>query len=343
MDDLAQQTYRDLSRSSIRLADIEPMIAGQGERNTFVGSFKRLLKVLGADLPYWHLMGVCGAAFRLQVHCNSWRMVSTDITSGFDLAGGLFSAFGLVCERHWVCGDPRRMKALRNRIIANLDNGIPTIGLGLTGEPEYGLVIGSSNRSILLAVDYALPNTSHAVNEDVVWCYFIITERREPLPAGARLLRGFELARTLVTSPRAHSFHLGLDAYDYWYSTLVNPEHHKPLSDDWRTRERNEGNYRILVTLIDARESAARFCEEAAAACPRATDACTALAACYRQMVGMMSPLIDRRVVRPAAQINPAQPWTMHDRRKQARLLMEVREIEARTVPLLDAVAALLR
>ena len=332
---LTLHSFQELSRGGVRFAAVAPLAFGAGEENTFVGAFRRVLQVCGCDVPYWHLMAVCGAAFRLQIHCNSWRPISPDLLCGFELGEALLSAFGFTCEQHWVCGDARRTVPVRQQIIRGLDQGMPSMGLGLTGEPQYGVIVGYSQRNLLLALDYAMRGMPHTINENVVWCYILLARPHPPLSEAARVRQAFTLGHALMTRQRERRFHLGLDAYDYWYGTLTNPMHHQPLKDDWRTKERNDGNYLILVNLIDARAAAARFCQALQDDCPNMSGPLGELADLYRRMVDTLRPLIDKRIVRPNASISPAQPWTMHERRKQARVLMEVKALEEKTIPLL--------
>ncbi len=324
-----------IAQKTVPLDGIEPLRFGEGEENTFVGSFRRLLKVIGMDVPYWYLMSVCGAAFRLQIHRDSWRMNSPDIIAGMDLTPPLFKAFGLTCEREWVCSDPERIKRAKARIVENLQRGWPSVGLSMDGKAYHGLIIGHTSRETLLALDYSIPGMPHAVAEKLVWCYHLATSLKAPMEKPRQVAQAFALARELVGARRSKTFHLGLDAYDYWYNTLTNPAHHDPYEDDWRARERNDGNYWIYVNLLDARKCAAKFCAEMADEFARLAEPLGSLASLYSAMTAKLQPLLDRRLIRPGREIHRARPWTNYDRRKQALCLMEVKALEERTIPLL--------
>jgi hypothetical protein len=309
---------------------------GAGEEHSFVAAFRRLLLALGRVPPYWYLMAVSGAAFRLQIHCNGWRMNSTDVMCGFDLTGHLCRAFGVQAERVWVCGEEQRMRALRTRILDNLQRGWPTIGLGMDGRALHGLIIGAITNEHLVALDYSVRGHAQEVLQKMVWCYHLVTAVDPPRPEAEHIQQAFALAREVMTTPRAASFHLGLDAYDYWHATLVNPEHHNPLANDWRAHERNDGNYWLCCALVDARRSAATFCRWIAARQPAVAHLALALADQYTNVADAVQPLVDRQVVRPDAQISAARPWTMHDRRKQVLALDYAREREVRALALLQ-------
>jgi hypothetical protein len=237
-----------------------------------------------------------------------------------------------------VCGNHERILSARTRIVECLRNGLPIIGLGMEGRTYHGLVTGLTYDGKLLALDYSAPGQLHEVVETLVWCYHIPTAVSEPLPRQRQIQQAFRLALTLATTSRERSFHLGLDAYDYWYSTLSNPEHHNPYTDDWRVRERNEGNFWIYSNLIDARACAAQFCDAVAPELPTCAAHVRRLADIYRRIVELLAPLLARKTIRRDRDISPARPWTMHDRRKQAKLLRSARTLEDTCVPLLEQI-----
>ena len=307
---------------------VPPLKFGAGEENTFIGSFRRVLACMGRQTSYAWLMGISGAAFRLQIHCNGWHAVATDLISGFDLTATLYEACGVSCDRLWICGNRLKMAGANARIAANIRSGIPSLGLGMDGRSWHGVVIGASSGTCLTALDYSIPSSSHEVLEKLVWCYHVVHSQGAPLPPASQVCHTFSIARTLMTTNRVHSFHLGLDAYDYWCATLTNPDHHDAQSNDWRARERNDGNYWLLVTLIDARKSAATFCRDAVVLMPDMARDLRALASLYDAIADTLQPLLDKRTVRPARQISKSWPWTMHDRRKQALFLSTCKGLE---------------
>ncbi len=321
-----------IAKTSVSLENITPLQFGAGEENTFVASYRRLLQITGIEVPYWYLMGVSGAAFRLQIHCNSWRMNSPDILTGFSLTKYLFNAFGFECECEWVCSNPEKIKSAHEKILANIKHGVPSIGLSLDGKAYHGLVIGYTLRDKLLAIDYSIPGIAHAVAEKLVWCYHIPTKKKEPMSKERHFKQAFSLAKELYTVQRKKTFHLGLDAYDYWYGTLTNPSHHDPYKDDWLTIERNNGNHWIFVNLIDSKKCAAKYCLEMSKEFPDFAAELEKLAALYDSMTELLQPLLDRQIVRPHKNINPARPWTKYERRKQALKLMEVKELEEKAL-----------
>ena len=339
--DFADNPFAD---TSIQLEGIQPLAFDKGEDNTFISCFRRYLVACHEDLPYWLLMAISGAAFRLQIHYSGWRLISIDAACGFNLLPDLYTLLGHKLEERWICASRERNAAVKPEILKSLERKIPVIGLGLDGFSRYGLVTGMRPGGILIAQDYSLTFYPHPVSEEMVWCYFLgEKDKRKRRPQKKALFKkGFQKALEFYRITRAKGYYVGQMAFDYWYSTLVNPQHHDPLSEDWRARERNEGNYQILKDLLHSRAMAAQFCRETASAFPETETFALALSEGYETIVEEIKPFFERHIVRPAAHINRGRPWTLRERRQQAKALRRISDIELRLQPLLEATLALL-
>ncbi|MBO7543803.1 hypothetical protein J6T93_07875 [bacterium] len=336
IQDLTNDPFADVSE---QIKDIEPLCFDKGEDNTFIACFRRYLLSCGETLPYWLLMAISGAAFRLQIHYAGWRLVSLDAACGQNLLPNLYDLLGHELSERWICANRERNEAAKFEILDHLREGRPVIGLGLDGYARYGLVTGIRPGGILIAQDYSLSFYPHPVSEEMVWCYFLGSKKEsKKLPDEKELfIAGFRQALKMAKLERVHGYYLGQTAYDYWYATLVNPMHHDPMNQDWRAQERNEGNYQLLKDLMHSRFQAARFCREAAIAFPECETFALACAGCYDGIVEEIKPFFDRRIVRPASHINIGRPWTLRERRQQAKALRRVADIEMRLMPLLEA------
>jgi len=321
--------------TNIFFKNVEPLKFGENEVNTFAASFQRMLKCLDRDVPYWYIMAVSGAAFRLQIHYNSWRMVSADPISGFELTGNFGKAFGISLEQVWTCGIREKVKKANAEIRKTLQQGKPVIGLGMDGRNYHGLIVGSTPNEKLLAFDCSIPGIPHAVAENLVWCYHLVSKIKSAPDKFKQFKQAMKLALKLAETKRFKSFHIGLDAYDYWYSILTNPTHYDPYGNNWQILEKNDGNYWVFINLYDARKAAAKFCETAAGDFPELSEKLNFLSSLYNEMVLKLKPLLDRKIVRPGKHINQGRPWTIFERRKQAKCLMEVKALEEKSIPVL--------
>ena len=331
--------FTDDTGTNVFFKNVEPLKFGTDEVNTFAAAFQRLLKCIGHDVPYWYIMAVSGAAFRLQIHHNSWRMVSADVVSGFELIDNFQKSFGIKLKQVWTCGIKEKIKKANADIRKSVQQKIPVIGLGMDGRNYHGLVVGNTRNEKLLALDFSLPGIPHAVTEDLVWCYHIISEIKNPLDKVEQFKQAINLALKLAETKKCKSFHIGQAAYNYWYSLLTNPDHYNPYENGWQVREKNDGNHWIFINLYDARKSAAKFCEAAAEEFTDFSAELKLLSSVYNEMVLKLKQLIDKKVVRAAKHINAGRPWTNFERRKQAKCLVEVKELEMKTIPVLRKIS----
>ncbi len=67
---------------------------GKGQENTFMGALAAVMQSIGEDVSYDYLMGVSGAAFRLQIHQPDWCPSAPDAGCGFNCAGAATEALG---------------------------------------------------------------------------------------------------------------------------------------------------------------------------------------------------------------------------------------------------------
>lgn len=317
------------------LEKIEPFAIGKGEDNSFVAAFRRILACTGCDIPYWKLMAWSGAAFRLQIHRNSWRMNSIDLITGYDLSDSLAKICGVTFERYWVCGNKEKIEIAKQKACKSLEKGIPVIGLGTDGKAFHSLVLGITSRDKLMAITASIPATPHAVSEKSVWCYHYMHGTPCAPEEKHVVYKAICTACDLLKTTRSGTFHIGLNAYEYWQSTLVNPMHHDPYDNDWRAHERNDGNYWLLITLYDARKCAARFFHYAACLFPHISDDFHTIGNLYDSIVEEIEPLLEKKRVRPDKEISRARPWTQRDRRIQAGILGKARKYEEKLIPLL--------
>ena len=338
---LANDPFADVNE---QIKDIEPLVFDKGEDNTFIACFKRYLSACGDNFPYYLLMAVSGAAFRLQIHYAGWRLVSLDAACGQNLLPFLYEQTGHTFEERWICASRERHEAVKYEILEHLKEKRPVIGLGLDGYARYGLVTGIRPGGILIAQDYSLSFYPHPVSEEMVWCYFMGKKDRQKKPTAEKdlYIAGFRQALKMARLERVHGYYLGQTAYAYWYATLVNPQHHDPMSQDWRAQERNEGNYQLMKDLLHSRTQAALFCRETALNYPETATFAEAAATCFDAMTEEIRPFLDRHIVRPAAHINQARPWTLRERRQQAKALQRVSDIELKAIPLLEAALTIL-
>ena len=130
------------SDDKIYIDNFPPLEWGKNTDNSFIRSAQLTLNSLGENYTYDFLMGISGAAFRLHFHpdfCPS----SGDSTTGFDVSRVLFNSLGYKCELHSINDNSfDDIKDLYQKIIAQINHGIPVIAINLKVCPEWGIITG---------------------------------------------------------------------------------------------------------------------------------------------------------------------------------------------------------
>lgn len=155
---------------------------GENTDNSFIRSTQLSLNALGENYSYTYLMGISGAAFRL--HFNpDWCPSSADATTGFDVSSVLFKSLGYQCALDRI--DDTRftdIQSLYQRIIAQINIGIPIIAINLKVSPEWGIITGYlKNRPGLLCRTYFDESDEYSYAEHAPWLSFFIGEKGNPL------------------------------------------------------------------------------------------------------------------------------------------------------------------
>ncbi len=112
---------------------------GAGDReNTVIASLAGAMRVMGEDYSYADLMGISGAAFRLQFHQPEWCPSSPHADCGFPCGETAANALPYEFVNHWVRKDPDLFEKARSAAVASIDAGLPAI----ISSQETGLILG---------------------------------------------------------------------------------------------------------------------------------------------------------------------------------------------------------
>ena len=210
--------------------------ADEGCGCEFAMALVSALEALGDSVPYHHVMGVTGAAFRLTVHCNPWdpgsysaRAMAPDpaapIRRAFEAVGRAYT----LCEMSSEGDDAARIKT-------SIDIGLPVLAHGVVGPSDCSIVTGYDEDGAVLmgwstyqdipfdhdeapdATGYFRKHGWHANTRG----YILLGDRvnRRPLPAVHR--DALELAVHLVRQREVNGNPAGLGAYGYWADALLD-------------------------------------------------------------------------------------------------------------------------
>jgi hypothetical protein len=309
-----------------------------GHPNTVFKSMAIAFQAIGADVTYVDLMGISGAAFRVQVG-NNFCPSSPHPHLGFqcdsraqEALGYGFALYG--CERDDEAGVTRVKKA----VVASIDRGWPV----LMDEEETGLVVGYTNggKDLLVRDPYSKKGDAPTRLEEWSWGFAVIAKMphrasRESIVNSLKV--AVKMAR--VEERLEHGYACGFAAYERWISELIdetivagsNPEGEALIL----------GNAHIYYCLVDARRCASAYLEGTQGEfSDELTRHLLGAAALYREIAAKLDTGWDN--VPWPWKLRSVSDWTMQHRRNQASLLADVLVLERQAVIELENAVALL-
>jgi hypothetical protein len=285
------------SYPSRAILDGVPKIGYHKHLCPFLGSLFACLTYLGDPPDYDFVMGVSGAAFR--------RFWNRDDGGNVDLMylspaapRRAFEALGYEYEQTPSTGKSAMLDAIKPSIAA----GRPVLAFGIIGPPECGIVAGyDRDGNVLLGYSYFQDPSIQGYYERDDWfdraefggagigCIAIGERRarpteRETLPSA--LEWAIDLARTPRRPGRAAETHLsGLAAYTGWADALEVDADYLDNAESRQLRAMVHGDQ---ATMLEERNSAARYLRAMADVAPEAAEPLRAAAALYEQVAGEM-------------------------------------------------------
>jgi hypothetical protein len=215
---------------------------GTWELCPFPSSLKACLEYLGERHGYDFLLGATGAAFRLLWNSHEWDGGNVDLrvmyADPYEAFRRGFTATGYAFEimEHVDDAGEATERAFRARIVQNIAEGRPIIGLGVIGPPEACVIAGYGEDGEVL-VGWNFFQTVPAFNAGVEFesgGYFrkrawfedtrgllLIGARQAELPLHDIYLATLRGAVEVVCTPAVHQRHNGLSAYQAWAADLL--------------------------------------------------------------------------------------------------------------------------
>jgi hypothetical protein len=225
--------------------------------NTVFKSTAIALQAMGEDVSYEFLMGISGAAFRVQLH-EEWCPNSPHPDCGFDCTAVAMETTRLgVISYSCKKKDNKQPEQIIESIVEHINNGQPV----LMGSEETGLVVGYVNdeagKKLLIREPYSNKGDKPEVLKGWPWAFAVITKGPRKMDKGDSvdsLKRAIELAHT----QKVGKYVCGFAAYERWISDLLNDSKMKKLKGH-NEPEISNANAHIYYCLIDARECAAKY------------------------------------------------------------------------------------
>jgi len=229
---------------------------GENSDNSFIRSAQLSLNALGEDYSYEFLMGISGAAFRL--HFNpDWCPSSADSTTGFDVSKVLFKSLGYKSELHSIDDNNfDDIKSLYQKIIAQINLGIPIIAINLKVCPEWGIISGYlKDKPGILCRTYFDKTEEYSLAEHAPWLSFFIGEKEKAINDNELFINSLKIAVELAKTDKFEEYKSGYSAFKKWIEEL------KKQSEAIKTFvfKEYEINLTIFNSLLDSRKAAVSY------------------------------------------------------------------------------------
>lgn len=245
------------SPNSARLDGLSPIRGfAQGRDCTFIHCLELVLEGLGRPVNYDDLMGYSGMAFRMQFRVDRWDAGNPDPLVGESCLDPLFASIGWEYDVRVVRRDEISLAAaLRGEIKRNIDRGMPVLAANIIRPEDWGIIVGYRPDQEWLCRSY----NGGALSTDRVsngWPTAVVFLTKRQVPRGRRenITASIRRAVELFNRRQSGRHALGARAFEIWSQSL------RSTGD----RSYIHPNVWTYVSLIDARESAARYLRVAA-------------------------------------------------------------------------------
>ncbi len=224
--------------------------------NSFIRSSQLSLNALGENYSYEFLMGISGAAFRLHFNPN-WCPSSADATTGFDVSNVLFRSLGFKSKLCSIDDNSfNDIKSLYQKIISQINLGIPIIAINLKTCPDWGIITGYlKNRPGIVCRTYFDESDKYSLAEHAPWLSFFIGEKGKAMDEEELFKSSLKVAIQLAKTDEFGDYKSGFSAFEKWIEKLKN----HTTSQKPNKFEEYEVNLTIFNILRDSRQAAVRY------------------------------------------------------------------------------------
>ena len=243
---------------------------GKGWECSWGAALTSALQAMGHKTSYEQVMGISGACYRLAFCSPGWDYSSVDGLVAYDYATPAFKAFGYKEERHGHTEKADRA-VHRERMMKEIRNHMPVLGINLRVAPEWGVICGYKNNGadIFCRTKYdadVLRRPDYEKGKDNPYDYlymdnwpFLIsyfTEHNHQTPTNAEnLVASLKVFIDCSKRENRDGYHLGFNAYETWRNDLLDDEWYNKNDDEQFVR-RFSVNQFCTLALFDARKAA---------------------------------------------------------------------------------------
>jgi len=312
--------------------------------NSFIACITGVMTALGEDFSYPYLMGVSGAAFRVQMCYPNWCPSAACAGVGYNCIPGAMAATGY--RLTWIATQRDRKplpegitKALA-AITSSIDRGLPVI---LSGD-EAGLIVGYHADGRRIVRPYNHEKDGYA---DGDWgCDVAVVEPHDvPMDRRTAATNSLRLAVTLAKTERFSNYLSGFAAFEHWIEALLDDSRFAALTpENWFPTAL--GNGYCYPCLWSARLNAEKYLRESADLFDEPIHArLLELATLYQQIHQTLNHTQPEFACTYSLQpwrLKSPVNWTRTLRQKQSNLLREAYAIEQKAIAKIESLLTLI-
>ena len=343
--------------------------------DSFIACITGVMAALGEEFSYPYLMGVSGAAFRVQMHQPNWCPSAACAGPGYNCIPGAMAATGYRLTEIDTQREgkplPEGIAKAFETVTSSIDRGLPVILFG----GEAGLIVGyhADGRRIVRPyghdddgyVETAAAGAEPAASElpravyvgDWGWGVYVVEPHDVPMDRRTAVTNSLRLAVTLAKTERFGNYLSGFAALEHWIEALLDDSRFAALTpENWF--QTALGNGYSYPCLWSARLNAEKYLREAA-------DLTTAgetpasryvfdepirtrlleLAGLYEQMhltLNRTAPEFACTYSLMPWRLQSPINWTRTLRQKQSNLLREMCDIEHKAIAKIESLLGLM-
>jgi len=310
---------------------------GNWQENSVMACLSVVLPVLGEEgISYEYLMGLSGAAFRIQVMQPGWCPSSPHANCGFNCTDAVMKALGHPLISYTADeGDAEAEETRRKALVESIDRGRPA----LHQPEECGIIVGYEDEGKrFLHRRYQSLDDDYEILQEFgrdPGSADVIGDKQDTPPRREALIQSLERVVSLAKTSMQKAYASGFNAYDRWIAGLRDDENENVRNGNIM------GNGWIYCCLQDARKCAGGYLRSIAGEFDRPAAQHLATAAdLYGQVHDKIG--VPCEIAPGPWALTDAAEWTPDMRQRQAEILTDAFALEREAVAEIERALAVI-
>jgi len=300
--------------------------------NSFIRCLTHVLNAAGEEISYAELMGLSGAAFRVQVLQPELCPSAACAEVGIDCSEPALESVGYPVETIWmqvrsnsgsmVAADAETVERARKSVVDSIERGRPAI----YQVEEHSLIVGYRDGGLRFVLrEYGnAGNPGYTDKEQLPWSVSVVGDKKRSPDRRTELVESLRRGLRIANTAKVDNVACGFAAYEAWIRTIERGYGH--LSDEqafgWKL-----GNAYCYESLFNSREAASDYLRSISEELDEEASGCLLKAA---DMFGRLQKGLHAEwsCAPYPWWISEAKPWTEEQKARERQLLGEALELE---------------